>query len=81
MSDNPIHTSNLMRGIWTSAILTGIFAVVLGIVILAWPEPSVAAAAVLFGVYLVVSGVAQVFLALSLQIWRIGVRHYRSTGS
>jgi uncharacterized membrane protein HdeD (DUF308 family) len=57
-----------MRGIWTSAILSGLLAVVLGIVILAWPEPSVAADAVLFGVYLVVSGVAQVFLAFSLPV-------------
>jgi uncharacterized membrane protein HdeD (DUF308 family) len=66
MSDNPLHTSNLMRGIWTSAILSGLFAVVLGVVILAWPEPSVVAAAVLLGVYLVASGVALVFLAFSL---------------
>ena len=66
MSDKPLHTSNLMRGIWTSAILSGLFAVVLGVVILAWPEPSVVAAAVLLGVYLVASGVALVFLAFSL---------------
>jgi len=25
--------------------------------------------------------VGPVFLALCLQVWRIGVRHYRSTGS
>ena len=55
MSDNPLHTSKLMRGIWTSAILSGLLAVVLGVVILAWPEPSVVAAAALFGVYLVMS--------------------------
>jgi len=41
MSDNSPHTSNLMQGIWTSAILSGLLAVVLGIVILAWPQPSV----------------------------------------
>jgi uncharacterized membrane protein HdeD (DUF308 family) len=68
MSDNPIHTSKLMRGIWTSAILSGLLAVVLGVVILAWPEPSVVAAAVLLGVYLVASGVALVFLAFSLPV-------------
>jgi uncharacterized membrane protein HdeD (DUF308 family) len=67
MSDNPLHTSKLMRGIWTSAILSGLLAVVLGVVILAWPEPSVVAA-VLLGVYLVVSGVALVFLAFSLPV-------------
>lgn len=66
MSDNSPHTSNLMRGIWTSAILSGLLAVVLGIVILTWPQPSVVAAAALFGVYLVVSGIALVILAFSL---------------
>jgi uncharacterized membrane protein HdeD (DUF308 family) len=40
--------------------------VVLGVVILAWPQPSVVAAAALFGVYLVVSGIALVILAFSL---------------
>ncbi|MGB6764487.1 DUF308 domain-containing protein, partial [Mycobacterium sp.] len=66
MSDNSLHISNLMRGISTTAILSGLLAVVLGVVMLAWPQPSVVAAAVLFGVYLVVSGVALVFLAFSL---------------
>jgi len=66
MSDNSLQTSNLMRGIWTTAILSGLLAVVLGIVILAWPQPSVVAAAALFGVYLVVSGIALVILAFSL---------------
>jgi uncharacterized membrane protein HdeD (DUF308 family) len=66
MSDKPLHTSKQMQGIWTSAILSGLFAVVLGVVILAWPAPSVNAAAALLGVYLVASGVALVFLAVSL---------------
>jgi len=66
VSDNSSHTSNLMQGIWTTAILSGLLAVVLGVVILAWPQPSVVAAAALFGVYLVVSGIALVILAFSL---------------
>jgi uncharacterized membrane protein HdeD (DUF308 family) len=41
-------------------------AAALGGVILAWPQPTVVGAAVLFGVYLVVSGVALVILAFSL---------------
>jgi uncharacterized membrane protein HdeD (DUF308 family) len=68
MNDNSFHISDQVRGISTAAILSGFLSVVLGVVILAWPEPSVVAAAVLFGVYLVVSGVAQVFLAFSLPI-------------
>ena len=66
MNDNSFHISNLTRGISTAAILSGLLAVVLGVVMLAWPQPSVVAAAVLFGVYLVVSGVALVVLAISL---------------
>jgi uncharacterized membrane protein HdeD (DUF308 family) len=66
MSDNSLHLSNLTRGISTAAILSGLLAAVLGGVILAWPQPSVVAAAALFGVYLVVSGVALVILAFSL---------------
>jgi uncharacterized membrane protein HdeD (DUF308 family) len=66
MNDNSLHISNLMRGISTSAIFSGLLAVALGAVILAWPQPSVVAAAMLFGVYLVVSGVALVLLAFSL---------------
>jgi uncharacterized membrane protein HdeD (DUF308 family) len=46
--------------------VSGSLAVVLGVVILAWPQPSVVAAAVLFGVYLVVSGVALLFLTFSM---------------
>jgi uncharacterized membrane protein HdeD (DUF308 family) len=66
MSDNSLQTSNLMRSIWTTAIPSGLLAMGLGIVILAWPQPSVVAAAALFGVYLVVSGIVLVILAFSL---------------
>jgi uncharacterized membrane protein HdeD (DUF308 family) len=66
MSDNSLQASNLLRSIWTTAILSGLLAMGLGIVILAWPQPSVVAAAALFGVYLVVSGIALVILAFSL---------------
>src|ERR1700739_5067699 len=66
MDDNSFHISNLVRGISRAAILSGLLAVVLGVMMLAWPQPSIVAAAVLLGVYLVVSGVALVFLAFSL---------------
>ena len=66
MNDNSFHISNPVRGISTAAILSGLLAVVLGVVMLAWPQPSIVAAAVLLGVYLVVSGVALMFLAFSL---------------
>jgi hypothetical protein len=68
MSEITHNASNLVRGIWTSAILSGLLAAVVGVVILAWPQPSVVAAAVFFGVYLVVSGIALVFRAFALPV-------------
>jgi uncharacterized membrane protein HdeD (DUF308 family) len=76
MSDNSLHVSNQMRGISTAAILSGLLAAALGVVILAWPQPSVVAAAVLFGVYLVASGVALVVLAFSLPAASAGGRFF-----
>jgi uncharacterized membrane protein HdeD (DUF308 family) len=60
--------SGILQGIWKAAIPSGLLAMVLGGVMLAWPEPSIVAAAVLFGMYLIVSGVALVFLAFALPI-------------
>ncbi len=58
--------ANLVQRLWTSAILNGLLAVILGVVILLWPGPSILVAAVVFGVYLLVSGIAQVVSAFSL---------------
>jgi uncharacterized membrane protein HdeD (DUF308 family) len=60
--------ANLVQRLWTSTILSGVLAVILGVVILLWPGPSIVVAAVLFGVYLLVSGIAQVFSAFSLPV-------------
>lgn len=49
-------------------MLSGLVAVILGVVILVWPGPSILVAAVLFGVYLLVSGLAQVFSAFGLPV-------------
>ena len=40
----------------------------LGVVVLAWPGISIVVAAVAFGVYLLITGAAQVFFALSLHV-------------
>jgi uncharacterized membrane protein HdeD (DUF308 family) len=54
--------------LWTSALVSGILAVILGVLVLMWPGISILAAAVLFGVYLAVSGVVMVILALSAPV-------------
>jgi uncharacterized membrane protein HdeD (DUF308 family) len=59
---------HLLQRLWSSTILSGVIAVILGIVILVWPGPSIVVAAILFGVYLLVSGIAQVIFAFSLPV-------------
>jgi uncharacterized membrane protein HdeD (DUF308 family) len=66
MSDTGRPVSDLMHRIWIAAMLFGVLAVILGVVILVWPEPSIVVAAGLFGAYLVVSGIALVILAFGL---------------
>ena len=68
MTDTYCPASDLMHRIWISAILFGLLAVILGVVILVWPGRSIVVAAVVFGVYLVVSGITQVVLAFSLPV-------------
>ncbi|MFH8802749.1 HdeD family acid-resistance protein [Streptomyces sp. NPDC017936] len=53
--EGPLHA--LSRAAWQVVLVTGLVSLVLGVLVLAWPGPSLVAAGVLFGVYLVVSGV------------------------
>jgi uncharacterized membrane protein HdeD (DUF308 family) len=64
MTTHPV--ASLVQRLWISTILFGLLAVILGVVILVWPGPSLIVAAVLFGVYLAVSGVTLVLMAFSL---------------
>lgn len=66
MTDTKHPVSDLARDLWMSAVLFGLLGVILGIVVLAWPGPSILVAAGLFGVYLVVSGIVMVVLAFRL---------------
>jgi uncharacterized membrane protein HdeD (DUF308 family) len=59
---------HLLQRLWASAIVSGVVAVILGVVFLVWPGPSIVVAAVLFGVYLVVSGLWQLIGAFSLPL-------------
>jgi uncharacterized membrane protein HdeD (DUF308 family) len=59
---------SLLPHLWKSTLLSGVLSLILGIVVLAWPGISVMVAAVAFGVYLVMTGIAQVVFAFSLQV-------------
>ncbi|GAB2874232.1 HdeD family acid-resistance protein [Streptomyces deserti] len=57
----PLHL--LSRTAWQSVLLTGAASLVLGVLTLVWPGASLLAAGVLFGLYLLVSGVLQLAAA------------------
>ncbi|MET8771222.1 HdeD family acid-resistance protein [Streptomyces sp. NPDC004658] len=59
--EGPLHA--LSRAAWQVVLLTGIGSLVLGVLVLIWPGASLLAAGVLFGLYLVYSGVLQLVSA------------------
>jgi uncharacterized membrane protein HdeD (DUF308 family) len=52
--------------LWQSKLVAGVLAIVLGVLVLAWPRPSILVASTLFGVYLVLSGLVELVLAFTL---------------
>ncbi|MEU3410940.1 HdeD family acid-resistance protein [Streptomyces sp. NPDC006658] len=59
--EGPLHA--LSRAAWQVVLLTGIGSLVLGVLVLVWPGASLLAAGVLFGLYLLYSGVLQLVSA------------------
>lgn len=60
------HT--LVSRLWSTTLLSGALTAILGVLILMWPGKSLVAASALFGAYLLISGIAQVILALALHV-------------
>ena len=58
----------LLPDLWKWTLASGVLAVILGILVLVWPGISIYVAAILFGVYLLVSGIAQVIFAFALDV-------------
>ncbi len=66
ISDNTVFEGplrQLARSAWQLLLLIGVLAVALGVIVLAWPGKTLFVAGVLFGIYLVVSGIGYVFAA------------------
>ncbi|MFF4800291.1 HdeD family acid-resistance protein [Streptomyces sp. NPDC001351] len=59
--EGPLHV--LSRAAWQVVLLTGVASLILGLLVLVWPGPSLLAAGVLFGVYLLISGIFQLVAA------------------
>jgi uncharacterized membrane protein HdeD (DUF308 family) len=57
----------LVRRGWQGLLVTGVAAIVLGALVLAWPGKSLVVVSVMFGVYLLVSGAFQIFSAFGAQ--------------
>lgn len=63
-----VEPQRLLPHLWKAALASGLLAVILGVLILAWPGISILVASVLFGVYLLVIGCAQLFFAFTLPV-------------
>lgn len=61
-------SGTLVPHLWKSVLLTGVLSVILGVMVLAWPGPTIVVAAIFFGAYLLVTGISQVFHAFTLHI-------------
>ncbi len=59
---------SLLPHLWKSTLVSGILSLIIGAVILAWPGITILTAAVAFGVYLLITGAAQVVFAFSLHV-------------
>jgi uncharacterized membrane protein HdeD (DUF308 family) len=59
---------SLLQHLWKSTLLSGVLAVILGILVLGWPGITILVAAIFFGAYLLVTGFAQVVFAFSLDV-------------
>lgn len=58
----------LLPHLWKSTLISGVLSLALGALVLAWPGKSVLFAAIVFGVYLLITGAAQVVFAFSLHV-------------
>ena len=58
--------SVLGQQLWKNKLVAGVLTIALGAMVLAWPGPTILVAATMFGVYLLVSAFAELFLAFTL---------------
>ncbi len=56
----------LDQQLWKGALVASVLTTVLGAMVLLWPGPTILVASIMFGVYLLMSGFAELFLAFTL---------------
>jgi len=63
-----IETPSVIRNLWKSALALGVLTLALGAAVLIWPGDSIVVASAVFGVYLLVSGIAQAIAAFAVDM-------------
>ena len=63
-----IETPSVIRRLWKSVCALGVLTLVLGAAVLIWPGDSIVAASVVFGAYLLMSGIAQAVVAFTVDM-------------
>ncbi len=63
-----LEAPRLLENVWKAMLGWGVLTLILGVAILVWPGISIGVAAILFGTYLVISGIAQVIFAFALEV-------------
>jgi uncharacterized membrane protein HdeD (DUF308 family) len=63
-----VEPPSLLSHLWKSTLISGVLSVILGVLILVWPGISLLVAAILLGIYLLVTGIWQVFFAFALHV-------------
>lgn len=64
----------LARRAWQAMLVIGSVSVVVGVLVLIWPGPTIVVLAILFGIYLLVSGIFQLVAAFGGHVssgWRV----------
>ncbi|HYB38708.1 MAG TPA: HdeD family acid-resistance protein [Mycobacterium sp.] len=63
-----LQSPALFQQLWKAKLASGLTALALGVAVLVWPGPSILVAAVLFGLFLVLSGIVELVFALTLDV-------------
>jgi len=63
-----IESPSVIRNLWKSALALGVLTLALGAAVLIWPGDSIVVASAVFGVYLLVSGIAQAIAAFAVDM-------------
>jgi uncharacterized membrane protein HdeD (DUF308 family) len=59
---------SLLKHLWLSTLVSGVLAIIVGVLAWTWPTLTIIVTAIFFGAYLLVTGITQVVFAFSLHV-------------